>query len=89
VDYRANVANELAANFYHRHGVQHVGKAFEHAHAPDACYMRTKYCLKHELGYCPKKTTGQTPPEPLYLLNNGKKLRLTFDCKHCEMIIGP
>ena len=49
--------------------------------------MRSKYCIKYELGICPvhqgAKATG-----PLYLLNNGRRLALHFDCKACEMSVS-
>jgi putative protease len=48
--------------------------------------MRTKYCLRHELGLCPKLRPGARP-DPLFLLNNGRRLRLDFDCKSCEMTV--
>ncbi|MDR2449490.1 MAG: U32 family peptidase [Prevotellaceae bacterium] len=88
VDYRANVANALAQKFYARHGATVTAPAFEIAHPQQARYMRTKYCLKHELGYCPKKNHGKTLHEPLYLFNNGRKITLTFDCKNCEMMLS-
>jgi putative protease len=89
VDYHANVANALAQQFYARHGATVVAPAFETAHPQKAQYMCTKYCLKHELGYCPKKNSaGAALSEPLYLLNNGRKIKLTFDCKHCEMTLS-
>lgn len=87
LDYSANIANELAEKFYHRHGVEHIAKAFELDVPAQAELMRTKYCLKYELGYCPKNNTGKQPPEPLYLFNNGRKIRLFFDCKNCEMVL--
>ena len=49
--------------------------------------MRTKYCIRHELGFCPKQHPASSPKEPLYLTNVGYKLRLGFDCKNCEMIV--
>ncbi len=49
--------------------------------------MRTKYCIRHELGFCPKMKPASSPKEPLYLTNVGYKLRLGFDCKNCEMIV--
>ena len=49
--------------------------------------MRTKYCVRYELGMCPKhhgcKSTG-----PLYLLNNGQRFVLNFDCRNCEMTLS-
>lgn len=47
--------------------------------------MRTKYCIRHRLGLCPKQNGRNNIPE-LYLENNGKRLHLLFDCAHCEMI---
>ena len=48
--------------------------------------MRTKYCIRYELGMCPVHQKG-TPPERLYLLNNGKRYALGFDCAACEMTL--
>jgi putative protease len=54
--------------------------------------MRTKYCIKYELGLCQKHPDGSrstaTFREPLYLANGNNKLRLEFDCKNCEMIVN-
>ena len=44
--------------------------------------MRTKYCIKHELGMCPGK-----PSDKLFLVNNGRRFPLLFDCKACEMAV--
>lgn len=41
---------------------------------------RSKYCVKYELGLCGSKG-------PLFLVNNGRRLRLEFDCKKCEMVV--
>ncbi len=48
--------------------------------------MRTKYCIKYELGMCPRY---QKAPQsgPLYLINNGRRLALGFDCARCEMTV--
>ena len=48
--------------------------------------MRTRYCIKYELGLCPKYQKA-APTGPLYLLNNGKRLALGFDCARCEMTV--
>ncbi|MBO4475994.1 MAG: U32 family peptidase [Bacteroidales bacterium] len=48
--------------------------------------MRTRYCIRYELNMCPKyqgaKATG-----PLFLVNNGRRLALGFDCAACEMTV--
>lgn len=46
--------------------------------------MRSRYCLRYELGLCTKQ--GKTT-KTLYLVNNGRRLQLEFDCKNCEMAV--
>lgn len=48
--------------------------------------MRTRYCIKYELGLC-SKLQGHASTGPLYLINNGHRLRLGFDCGRCEMTV--
>ena len=50
--------------------------------------MRSKYCIRYELGLCPKYQGGR-PPQELYLLNNGRRFALHFDCTACEMTLTP
>ena len=50
--------------------------------------MRSKYCVRYELGLCPKYQ-GARPPQELFLLNNGRRLALHFDCAACEMSVTP
>ena len=88
VDYSANIANSLARKFYERHCATIVSEAFEISPTDTAQLMRTKYCIKYAIGACQKQGGKEKIKEPLYLLNNGKKLRLTFDCKNCQMIIS-
>ena len=50
--------------------------------------IHSRYCLRHELGYCTK--SGRKAPwrEPLTLhLADGKSFNIKFDCKQCEMYI--
>ena len=49
--------------------------------------MRSKYCIRHELGMCPIHQ-GAGDSGPLFLLNNGRRLSLGFDCKRCEMTVS-
>ena len=88
VDYRTNIANSLSRKFYERHGATILSEAFEISPIDTAQLMRTKYCVKYAIGACQKQGGKEKIKEPLYLLNNGKKLRLTFDCKNCQMIIS-
>ena len=50
--------------------------------------MRSRYCVRYELGLCPKFQGGH-PPKDLFLLNNGRRLALRFDCTACEMTVIP
>ena len=50
--------------------------------------MRSRYCVRYELGLCPKYQGGH-PPKDLFLLNNGRRLALRFDCTACEMTVIP
>ncbi|MCQ2184297.1 MAG: U32 family peptidase [Bacteroidales bacterium] len=49
--------------------------------------MRSKYCVRFEMGLCPKQGKASRS-EPLVLKNNGRELRLDFDCRHCEMTVS-
>lgn len=52
----------------------------------DTAYlMRSRYCILREKGLCLKHNTGLALP--LDLVNNGRKVRLKFDCAACEMYI--
>ena len=84
--YQDNIANSVAREIYRERGSATIEDAFELTHREGVEYMRTKYCLRHELGLCPKQRPG-TRPEPLFLLNNGRRLRLDFDCASCEMTV--
>jgi putative protease len=92
--YRFNISNKLAELLYSDTGVKSIEKAYELEHQAHAELMRTKYCVRHELGLCPKQQRGKkaSNPEastasPLYILNNGQRFTLAFDCRNCEMIV--
>ncbi|WP_010135007.1 peptidase U32 family protein [Ochrovirga pacifica] len=91
LDYMYNVSNELARQFYHRHGVEEIEKAFELQWEPGkARVMTTKYCVRYELGKCPhyqKETMGQKIKEPMTLTHGENEYKLKFNCKPCEMEI--
>lgn len=105
VSYKANIANHVARETYQVLGATQTDEAFEISHLHGTELMRTKYCIRHELGLCPvhRKTgrhqgkanfaTGSsklattTPSGHLYLINNGKRYHLSFDCANCEMVV--
>ncbi len=85
LSYKANVANSIDRAIYAQRGAEKMEDAYEISHRPGAELMRSKYCVRYELGMCPKQ--GKNKPEPLYLLNSGKRLRLDFHCAECEMTV--
>ena len=100
LSYKANIANHIARETYQSLGATQTDDAFEISHRPDAELMRTKYCIRYELGLCPVhlqsgKPQGKGCPhglttanlKNLSLINNGKRYRLAFDCANCEMIV--
>jgi putative protease len=91
LDFMYNVSNKMARKFYERHGVTEIEKAFELQWDPGkARVMTTKYCVKYELGKCPKfqrNTMGEKLVEPLTLKHGENEYKLKFNCKPCEMEI--
>lgn len=87
LDYRANIHNHLAEEFYKQHGVTHIEPSFEKEPRTQVALMTCKHCLRFSLGFCPKqKESKQTPKEPLFLIGDkGQKYQLRFDCLRCEM----
>ena len=87
--YRFNISNKLAEKLYRDAGIETFERAYELEHQKDAELMRTKYCVRHELGLCPKQQRGKqvSAASPLYILNNGQRFVLKFDCRNCEMIV--
>ena len=86
VSYKANVANARARSVYEKHGARTVEAAFECVRPREAELMRSRYCLRYELGRCPvHQDAGQTGP--LFLVNNGRRYALHFDCAACEMTL--
>ena len=85
--YLGNVMNEGAARFYRHHGVTKMAPAFEKQPATDAVLMFCKHCLRYSMGWCPVHQRGKsTYREPYYLVSSdGKRFRLEFDCKLCQM----
>ena len=85
--YLGNVMNTRAASFYQEHGVQQVAAAYEKEAVEDAVLMFCKHCLRYSMGWFPIHQRVRSPyKEPYYLVSNdGKRFRLEFDCKNCQM----
>jgi putative protease len=97
ITYKSNVSNKVSESIYRKFGAASIEKAFELSHQNEAELMRSKYCIRHELGLCLKDPsasghgttkTAMTQAGPLYLVNNGKRYRLGFDCAACEMTVS-
>lgn len=87
LSYKANIANSADRAFYAARGAQQMEEAYELTHRPGVELMRSKYCIRHELGLCPKQGKAKKA-EPLFLRNGEKRLRLSFDCAVCEMTVS-
>jgi len=95
--YLSNIANRLAADFYGTKSLtafelsanllpltSHLSPLTSHH---SALLMQCRHCLQYAMGYCVKHG-GHKPTYryPLFLrLGDGKRFRLEFDCKHCQM----
>jgi len=49
--------------------------------------MRSKYCIRYELGLCRRTKAGALVKEPIFLVNRNYRLKLQFDCVNCEMSV--
>lgn len=96
LDYRDNVANDLARGFYRDHGVTGtIEPALEvmpdlsngkRAHKRRVL-MTCRHCVLRELGLCMKE--GNRPAQPLCISSGDLRFELCFDCTRCEMqVIG-
>jgi putative protease len=82
--YLYNIANKLSQQFY---GAEQAS-AFE-LRGGNGPLMQCRHCLRYSLGACVKHG-GKKPEwrEPLFLrLGDGRRFRLEFDCKNCQMNI--
>ncbi len=80
LDYRANIHNQRAKEFYENCGCAVCEMSAESGAFPKEL-MRTKHCLKFAFNMCKS-------PKKLFLIDEkGKKYPLMFDCKNCEMVV--
>jgi 23S rRNA 5-hydroxycytidine C2501 synthase len=89
LSYLGNVLNRKAADFYRRHGVTQIEPAAESGlDMRGRKLMTTAYCIKYELGACPREHPDVVFEEPLFLVDDsGRRLRLEFDCVECRMAV--
>ncbi|MDE6696301.1 MAG: U32 family peptidase [Muribaculaceae bacterium] len=88
LDYRDNVANDLAEKFYRDHGVKKIERAIETSRSADQTgkrLMTTRHCILRELGMCKKEKGLGKYSEPLKLHTGKETFTLEFNCRDCEM----
>jgi len=67
-------------------GTKAQDSAFQLQYASHGELMRSKYCIRHELGLCPRQGKVKKA-EPLFLRNGKERLQLSFNCAVCEMTV--
>ena len=97
LSYLANVSNHAARQFYIDHGAKQVDWAMEVAPKSAGDHpliMTCRYCIRYELGMCKVHSQKERQYSPimggdgggLFLrLADGRRFRLHFDCKKCQM----
>jgi len=68
-------------------GAKSPEKGFKLEYDSHGELMRTKYCIRHQLGLCPKQGKANKA-EPLFLRNGKERLQLNFNCAVCEMTVS-
>ena len=82
VDYRGNVFNKEAKEFYSKCGCNVLEPALEEKLPEHPIeLMRTKHCIKYALNMC------KSPQKLILEDEHGKTYPLIFDCKNCEMVV--
>ena len=86
ISYKGNISNSLSRKAATSLGAKTAEPAYELQRNKDAELMRSKYCIKFELGMCPVHQKA-APTGPLFLRNNSRLFALGFDCGKCEMTV--
>ncbi len=77
------ITNTYQIRFFERHGIS----ADLLSQLPPPPLMVTKHCLRYTFGVCPRHQRYDASCDPAVLVNNRKKLYLSYDCQHCVMLI--
>ncbi len=87
LDFNANVLNQKAAAFYKRHGVKKISPAAESGlDLHGKRIMTTRYCIKYQLGMCPRLPDAPKVSGNLALRDEeGELFSLHFNCAECHM----
>lgn len=89
LDYRANIFNDNALHFYKSRGCIVQETALEtQTNTRGKEVMISKYCIKNQLGICPKQNPAKKYAEPFVLIDEfNKEYLVEFACKECNMKI--
>lgn len=97
ISYLGNVANHVARQFYLEHGAKQVDWALEveqpkKTGEKGVLIMTCRYCIRYELGMCNRikneRFEIKNDGGELFLrLADGRRFRLQFDCRNCQMEI--
>ncbi|SDP57163.1 peptidase U32 family protein [Desulforhopalus singaporensis] len=89
LSYLDNITNSYAERFYRRHGAKLSPGGYRELlveRADNPLLMITRYCLRGQLGLCPRlQTPAGGAAEPLVLSDNSGRYELVFFCDTCEM----
>lgn len=89
LDYRANVFNVKARQFYERHGAKVIEPAFEALSGTvGKTVMTTRYCIRYQLNLCLRENKPDHHIEGPLRITDGRHIyRLEFDCRQCRMLV--
>jgi 23S rRNA 5-hydroxycytidine C2501 synthase len=86
--YQDNITNRFAARFYRRHGQGDLDPARLNLAPPSGCALMTsRYCLRAQLGICPREKGRISAAQPLVLADQTAHYHLRFDCRACQMTL--
>ena len=83
-----NISNRLSRQFIADGGTQPADALEVTGKLPEGQPLMTcRFCLRYQMGWCPQHHRVKSPyQEPYYLCSkDGRRFRLEFDCKKCEM----
>lgn len=91
IDFRGNVINQHAREFFEKHGVVVGEEGMERGIAvTDKPLMTTRHCLRYAFNACPKQPdSGPSDGNSSWWLTDSHHVfQLTFDCRRCLMEVS-
>ena len=88
LDFKGNVLNKSAKEFYEKRGVKIKETGAESGiNLSKKTVMTTKYCLRYQFGLCKKLNPASVDEELVLIGESGKEFDLRFNCRYCYMEI--